>query len=65
MMEVGRPRSPLENYDVVWENGLEIYLDKELADYNGIVEIGLEKNLWWKSLSFKYREDDRDWGGWN
>jgi hypothetical protein len=48
----------LENYDVVWENGLEIYLDKELADYNGIVEIGLEKNLWWKSLSFKNREDD-------
>lgn len=56
MIEVGKPRRPLDNYDVVkYESGVTVYFDKDLASCQGTCEITLAKNLWWKSLSFKYQ----------
>ena len=57
MMEIGMPRRPLENYAIIdHESGITVYLDKDLASYKGKGEITLSKNLWWKLLSFNYRE---------
>lgn len=56
-MEVGHPRRPLENYQQIKEAGVILYIDNDLLPYQGIVKIGLEKNLFWKSLSFSYREE--------
>lgn len=57
MMEIGAPRRPIENYDIITETGVTVYLDKELASYNGTAKIALDRTLWWKSLSFNYLED--------
>ncbi len=57
MLEVGHPRRPLENYHTLEQAGISIYLDNDLLSYQGVAEIGLEKNLWWKSVSFQYREE--------
>ncbi|MCL4442123.1 MAG: hypothetical protein M1609_16500 [Firmicutes bacterium] len=58
MIEIGEPRRPLENYDIIdHEPGITVYLDKDLASYKGHGEITLSKNLWWESLSFTYQED--------
>lgn len=57
MLEVGHPRRPLENYRMLEEAEVTIYLDNDLQSYQGVAEIDLEKNLLWKSLSFKYREE--------
>lgn len=58
MLEIGRPRRPLDNYDVLnLDSGITVNLDKDMASYNGTGEITLSKNLWWKSLSFDYYED--------
>ncbi|MDA8228374.1 MAG: CC/Se motif family (seleno)protein [Desulfitobacterium hafniense] len=57
MLEVGHPRRPLENYRILEEMGVTIYLDNDLLPYQGIAEIGLMKNLFWKSISFNYREE--------
>ncbi len=58
MIEVGQPRRPLENYDIInHESGITVYMDKDLAPFNGTGEITLSKNLWWQLLSFNYRED--------
>lgn len=55
MLEIGRPRRPLKNYDIQnLESGITVYLDKDLASYKGTAEITLSKSLWWKSLSLKY-----------
>lgn len=57
MLEVGHPRRPLENYCMLEQSGIRIYLDNELLSYQGAAEIDLVKNLWWKSVSFQYREE--------
>lgn len=58
MLEVGHPRRPLENYRSLKQSGLTIFLDNDLLSYDGVAEIGLEKNLWWKSVSFHYKEHE-------
>lgn len=57
MMEVGEPRRPVENYNIFNESGVTVYMDKELASYNGHAKITLDRTLWWKSLSFGYLEE--------
>jgi hypothetical protein len=56
MIEVGHPYRPLENYQVHKDREMTIYLDNELLAYQGTAEIDLEKFLFWKHLSFNYRE---------
>lgn len=64
MIEIGVPKRPHENYDILnLDSGITVYLDKDLASYNGTGKITLSKNLWWKSLSFDYREDQNTTNG--
>jgi len=58
MMEVGRPRRTLDNYAVLEEAGVQVYLDKILLTYPGTAEFSVVQNMWKKKvLSFNYQED--------
>lgn len=58
MLEIGRPRRSLDNYDILnLKSGITVNLDKDLASFDGTGEITLCNNLWWKSLSFNYQVD--------
>ena len=58
MMEVGRPRQPLDHYALKEEEGVQVYLDKILLSYPGTAEFSVVPHRWNKdSLSFNYREN--------
>ncbi|MFT9493598.1 CC/Se motif family (seleno)protein [Anaerosolibacter sp.] len=57
MMKVGHPNRPLENYQLLKETGVTIYLANELLNYQGTAKIDLDKILFWKSLSFDYLKE--------
>jgi uncharacterized Zn-finger protein len=56
MLKVGHPRIFLENYHMLQEAGITIYLGNDLLSYDGVAEIDFVKNLFWKYLSFNYRK---------
>lgn len=57
MMELGSPRRPLENYEIITVSRISFFVDKDLDTYKGTGKINLDRNFWWKSLSFCYHED--------
>ena len=44
IMEVGRPRRPLDNYAVLEEAGVQVYLKKILLTYPGTAEFSVVRN---------------------
>ena len=51
MLELGRPRSSPENYEVRDVGGVTVYLARELASRPGSLEVGLSKLFAWKTLT--------------
>ncbi|WP_202708568.1 CC/Se motif family (seleno)protein [Sporosalibacterium faouarense] len=58
MMKLGNPDRSHENYQLIKEAGITIYLANELQKYKGTAKIELDKILFWKSLSFDYLRDN-------
>lgn len=56
MMEVGRPRQPLDHYEVREKAGVQFYLAKNLLGYPGTAEFSTVRSIWNKeTLAFNYR----------
>lgn len=54
MVELGKPRRPLEEYQVIEAGGATLYLDRALELVEQTYRLHLTRFLNWKSLSVSY-----------
>ncbi|MFZ5827606.1 MAG: CC/Se motif family (seleno)protein [Bacillota bacterium] len=54
MVELGEPRRPLEEYQVMQVGGATLYLDRALESVEQTYRLHLTRVLNWKSLSVSY-----------
>lgn len=54
MVELGKPRRPLEEYEVTEVGGATLYLDRTLESVEQTFRLHVTRFLKWKSLSVSY-----------
>lgn len=54
MVEIGHPRGSLRNYQVIYEKGIRVFIDRYFDSNDEAAEIVLEKDLWWNSIACRY-----------
>lgn len=54
MVEIGEPKRPLEEYQVIEADGATIYLDRALEAVEQTFRLHVTRVLRWKSLSVSY-----------
>lgn len=54
--ELGKPRRSLENYRILKVGEVTVYLDEDISNLSGSIDISLDSILGWKAIGLNYKD---------